>query len=107
MKCPECGSTNLRRSHYYSDDSLSCILFLSPIRCINCEHRFFGNVFWRFGHWLNNEKQVYQLRKMELERAKAKVPCLEPKTFGSPPVFCPNCPYHRTDCRFFPDNELV
>jgi hypothetical protein len=102
MKCPECGSTHLRRSHYYSDDSLLSILFLSPIRCEHCQNRFFGRIFWQFGHWISEEKLAYQRHKMELVRTKAKVPCWEPKAFGTPPVFCSSCPYLRTDCRFFP-----
>ena len=105
MQCPECGSTHLRRSHYYTDDSLLSILLLSPIRCMNCEYRFFGSVFWRFGHWFSQEKQAYQLRKMKSVRAKAKVLCWEPKALGTLPVFCPSCPNHRTDCRFFPVTE--
>ena len=42
--CPNCGSTNTRRSMRAKSDTmlLRRELFQSPYRCVDCDHYFFG-----------------------------------------------------------------
>jgi uncharacterized protein len=40
MKCPECGSTNVRKSHWKRDETEGSKLLFSPYRCRDCHHRF-------------------------------------------------------------------
>ncbi len=40
MKCPECGSKNVRKSHWLRDESGGYRAVFSPYRCRDCRHRF-------------------------------------------------------------------
>jgi DNA-directed RNA polymerase subunit RPC12/RpoP len=41
LACPQCGSRNLRPSHYQnSDERRKALFFVSPLRCKDCKARF-------------------------------------------------------------------
>ncbi len=55
-RCPSCGSDDVRRSnqHRFLDPILSVLGFL-PLRCEDCNHRFFKlSVFRRYERTSNN-----------------------------------------------------
>ena len=51
--CERCGSKDVRRSHATSNaDSLKMLVGQYPLRCQNCQHRFWANILllseWRY-----------------------------------------------------------
>lgn len=43
--CHECGSRNLRPSHFQTTDLAYLVLLRSPVRCRSCRKRFYVSIF--------------------------------------------------------------
>ena len=47
LACPQCGSRNLRPSHYQnSQERRNALLFVSPLRCKDCKTRFISRTIF-------------------------------------------------------------
>ena len=51
LKCPECGSSSVRRSRRANwSDMVRMMIGIYPFRCTTCAYRFWANV-WLFSSW--------------------------------------------------------
>jgi hypothetical protein len=62
-RCPSCGSAEVRRSTRKNsfEATLLPILLTRPLRCENCNHRFYGSAFQRRVSVLDNTQAMSDL----------------------------------------------
>lgn len=45
IQCMRCGSTKVRLSHLCFPDAVQMVALRYPLRCRECRHRWFANIF--------------------------------------------------------------